>query len=625
MRRNHSFIRKVIYIAIIALLLIPLSYLSQPATTSGKVVAREETGDDAEKRKDADQQSERRGRSGGKLAQLRQEYKLSQSNLGEIDPASETMKLATLGMKGIAVNMLWHQANEYKKKKMWDKLAVTVRQITKLQPNFETVWEFQAHNLAYNVSVQFDNYEHRYHWVKKGLNFLMEGTEFNSSAHRLFWYTGWVVGQKIGRSDEYKEFRQLFKEETDYRITLMNYVLDRVDKLPLVLRGEFDNWIMAYLWFSKAQDLAANNRGKPLKMSKPVFFQSKAKALISYAKAISEEVRPELNGITQRAWQIAADEWRQFGDFEIRTPWDTVVALNRLESAELRVEELRNRLDTEIAPGVREEIETEKRADLRRGNPEYLFAYDERELSDDPDSLPDDVIHMANEAGALLGVSDTEVAARAPKDKEQIARDLLAKIHRAAAYAENIRQYRGHVNFAYWKLRCEAESEDDAILARQAIFDARQLENELKYTRVEKLDEDGNLIPQLDENGQVVLDKQGDPVYVMVDGARQKFEKAWDHWHKLFFRADKKYETLTADVDTDELMTPIKEYRSLLHSLGEEELPVDFKLLPLITAERSQKYNLPTPDEIRAAHAKVPEKTEQKETAEPSDAKAGSS
>ena len=68
------------------------------------------------------------------LARLRDDYDLSQANLGEIDPASETMKLATLGMKGIAVNMLWHQANEYKKKKMWDRLAVTVRQITKLQP-----------------------------------------------------------------------------------------------------------------------------------------------------------------------------------------------------------------------------------------------------------------------------------------------------------------------------------------------------------------------------------------------------------------------------------------------------------------------------------------------------------
>ena len=87
---NSSFFRKIIYIVIIACLLIPLSLVARPASVDSK--------------------------SGGQLADLREEYELSQGQMTEIDPASETMKLASLGLRGVAVNLLWMQAIEHKKK-----------------------------------------------------------------------------------------------------------------------------------------------------------------------------------------------------------------------------------------------------------------------------------------------------------------------------------------------------------------------------------------------------------------------------------------------------------------------------------------------------------------------------
>lgn len=125
MSQNLSFWRKVVYVGIITSLLVPLFLLGRPTTTSGP---------------------------GGVLAQLRAKHNLSQANLGDIDPASESMKLATLGLRGVAANLLWSKANEYKKTEDWDALSATLNQITKLQPNFISVWEFQAHNLSYNVS-----------------------------------------------------------------------------------------------------------------------------------------------------------------------------------------------------------------------------------------------------------------------------------------------------------------------------------------------------------------------------------------------------------------------------------------------------------------------------------------
>ena len=91
MNLETSFKRKVSYITGIVLLLFPLFYLGQPSTS------------------DTD------GGRGGKLAQLRAENYLAQSNLGEIDPVSSTMQLATFGLRPIAVIVLWEKATRFQK------------------------------------------------------------------------------------------------------------------------------------------------------------------------------------------------------------------------------------------------------------------------------------------------------------------------------------------------------------------------------------------------------------------------------------------------------------------------------------------------------------------------------
>ena len=64
MTRNESFRRKIIYIAAIALLLIPLSFISQPATI----------------KKDGGEST-----VGGMLSQLRKQHGLSQAEISEIN------------------------------------------------------------------------------------------------------------------------------------------------------------------------------------------------------------------------------------------------------------------------------------------------------------------------------------------------------------------------------------------------------------------------------------------------------------------------------------------------------------------------------------------------------------
>ncbi|MDE0819226.1 MAG: IRE (iron responsive element), partial [Pirellulaceae bacterium] len=144
MNLNSTFKRKVAYITGIVLLLFPLFFLGQPAT-SGR---------------------NGNGEVGGKLAQLRAESELAQSNLGEINPVSSSMQLATFGLRPVAVIILWEKATKFQKMEDYDNVTATINQISKLQPNFISIWKFQAHNLAYNISVDFDNYRHRYQWVR---------------------------------------------------------------------------------------------------------------------------------------------------------------------------------------------------------------------------------------------------------------------------------------------------------------------------------------------------------------------------------------------------------------------------------------------------------------------------
>jgi hypothetical protein len=153
----------------------------------------------------------------------------------------------------VAVTLLWDRANHYKKVEDWTNLSATLEQLTRLQPNFYSVWDFQAHNLSYNISVEFDDYRDRYAWVMKGIEFLRQGIGLNQREPRLLGRMGWFIGHKIGKSDERKQFRRLFKDDDHFH--------DRDDQdSTLPERG---NWLVARGKYRAGQQLA--DSGVPLK------------------------------------------------------------------------------------------------------------------------------------------------------------------------------------------------------------------------------------------------------------------------------------------------------------------------------------------------------------------------
>lgn len=514
MNRRSSFFRKVTYGVVIAMLLFPLSILSAPATVDSK---------------------------GGKLAQLRAENGLSQAGLGEIDPASETIKLATLGLRGLAVQFLWNNANHYKKVEDWTNLTATLEQLAKLQPNFVTFWKYQAWNLSYNVSVEFDDYHDRYYWVRRGIQFLEQGLGYNRDNPHLEWEHGWVLGQKVGRADEKVQYRRLFKADDEYH---------PADRPP----ADRDNWLVskkAYLESVRSVD----ERGKSLdKKSPAIFYSSAPKSQMNYAEAIEDE---GLFDTAVAAWKIAQQDWREFGNRPIEHSTGKILVFNDQEFVNKEVERLTAQLEG-IVGGLREKVEAEAREKL---TPEQKAA-----LQVPPAEQDEKQSQLYYEAQSALEVTPEKLAAKATElepSKAREAREVAAELMEKEVLARYIRNYKDTTNFDYWALRTEFEQSTAAVSARTLLYRARRLFLE-----------------------------EGDTVQ-----AKELYEEAFARWADVF----KEFPALTNQDGTtgDDVMVFIYEYQDVLEQL-DEDIPENFPLWDIIEKfDSEQKLQIPLREHLQ--------------------------
>ncbi|MCA9036764.1 MAG: hypothetical protein KDA91_16635 [Planctomycetaceae bacterium] len=274
--------RKLLYAALILVLLLPIVILGSPAS------------------KDVSADDQTAAEGSGVLAKLRVENDLGETTLGDIDPSSAAMNLVLLGLRGPAAGLLHLQAMDYQERKDWAKLRATVDSIIRLQPHYVQIWKFQGWNLAFNVSREWDRVDDRYYWVKEGIKFLQKGTRRNQTVAILFHDVGDFISRKMSISDEKKFFRQYFLSDPD---------TDRFDGEadPEINERGVDSFLVSYDWFT-----AANEKDDLYGMTgmTHVFFrQGPAKAKLNYAEARQKDGLFDQEN--RSAWEDGYREWME--------------------------------------------------------------------------------------------------------------------------------------------------------------------------------------------------------------------------------------------------------------------------------------------------------------------------
>ncbi|MCO8124406.1 IRE (iron responsive element) [Stieleria sp. TO1_6] len=498
MNQSTAFRRKIIYLVILVATLVPLYLLGQPSDGTPN--------------------------SGGQLAMMRDDFEISESDLGEISPASETMKLASLGLRGVAATLLWEKAHKYRVTHEWDRLKASLNNIALLQPHYDKVWEHQAHNLAYNVSIEFDDYRQRYEMVREGTEFLTRGVRQNRKAPRLIWYTGWFYGQKIGMSDEKRQFRRLFADDSVLHESLAEEGIEVDSNEALGPLGKPDNWLVGRLWLNHGYDIV--DAGVKIRRQTPLnFYETGPKWTFKHAEAIEQEGILDQNA--ERAWTRASEEWDRFGRRSIPTTSPFTIKLGAISDL---VQQRAEKAEAfRILAGKIYEDDRQAKIDaLPPDTRKVLERKPEERTEAGKRALP----HIL----ASVTPSFAEIVLRLPAEKQFAAAELLSEIKDLEDRIQKTNGYRNQINYVYWESLALAEQEERTVKARRLIFEA------------EKANADAEL-----------------------DRAIELYDEAFAIWAEIF----DDYPILTIDDTAEDLFASIRRYMIAIDS---QDLPEDFPL-----------------------------------------------
>ena len=138
------------------------------------------------------------------ISDVRREHKLT-AGTEALSPDQVFTMAVMAGFRGIVVDFLWIKAISLQDQHKWYELQTVTDLIVKLQPTFPTVWVFNAWNLSYNISVEWDSPADQWGWVKAGLTLLDEGLVKLPNEAQLAQEKGRIFFDKIGRNAYFRQ------------------------------------------------------------------------------------------------------------------------------------------------------------------------------------------------------------------------------------------------------------------------------------------------------------------------------------------------------------------------------------------------------------------------------------
>lgn len=131
-----------------------------------------------------------------------------------IPPSLAFATVATGAFRGLVVDILWMRADKLKEEGQFFDAKQLAEWITILQPRFASVWEFQAWNMAYNISVAIPatQPDQRWQWVKNGYELLRDEAidKYKLKNITIYRELGRIFQHKIGGvSDDAHKYYKL--------------------------------------------------------------------------------------------------------------------------------------------------------------------------------------------------------------------------------------------------------------------------------------------------------------------------------------------------------------------------------------------------------------------------------
>ena len=128
-------------------------------------------------------------------------------------PLAAAASAALGGFRGVAVDFLWIQADTMINERQFYQLRTCYEVIAMLQPNFPTVWTYNAWNMAFNISAEWPQPDDKWLWVKEGIKFAKQGLLSNPESEDLNFYVGFLYYVKVGQDKTGYFPRKLQEEE----------------------------------------------------------------------------------------------------------------------------------------------------------------------------------------------------------------------------------------------------------------------------------------------------------------------------------------------------------------------------------------------------------------------------
>jgi hypothetical protein len=120
------------------------------------------------------------------------------------------------GFRGLIANALWVRAMDLQDDGKYFEMVQLADWITKLQPHLPAVWVVQAWNMAYNISIKFQDPRDRWLWVERGISLLRDdGLRWNPQETSLYRELAWFFQHKIGQNmdDAHLYYKQIWAQQ----------------------------------------------------------------------------------------------------------------------------------------------------------------------------------------------------------------------------------------------------------------------------------------------------------------------------------------------------------------------------------------------------------------------------